>query len=57
LHFEYLVKGRPQDPVDITRQATEQSITPTVRGNFTRLAETMLQQLGAASLMAQASAE
>ena len=57
LHFEYLVKGRPQDPVDITRQATEQSITPTVRGNFTRLAETMLQQLGAATLMAQASAE
>lgn len=57
LHFEYLVKGRPQDPVDITRQPTEQSIPPTVRGDFTRLAETMRQQLGAASLMAQASAE
>ena len=57
LHFEYLVKGRPQDPQEISRQSAEKSITLTTRRDFERVAQTMRRQLDAASLVAQASAD
>jgi murein DD-endopeptidase MepM/ murein hydrolase activator NlpD len=57
LHFEYLVKGRPQDPQEITRQSDERSIPLTSSRDFERLARTMRRQLDTASRMAQASAD
>lgn len=57
LHFEYLVKGRPQDPDHITRQPTEAPISFANSSEFNRLAFTMRRQLELAPLVAKATAE
>lgn len=57
LHFEYIVKGRQQDPLEIARQRDGQPISTATRGEFKRITQTMREQLNAAALMAQASAE
>ena len=57
LHFEYLVKGRHQDPLTLARNAGKQAVPATARAEFQRVAQAMRQQLDAAAPVVQASAE
>lgn len=57
LHFEYLVKGRPQDPDNITRQPIEVPITSENSSEFNRQASVLRQQLEVAPFVAMATAE
>ncbi len=57
LHFEYLVKGRHQDPLTLARNAGKQAVPATARAEFQRVAQAMRQQLDAAATVVQASAE
>ena len=57
LHFEFRVKGEPQDPLEIARNSENIPVTPAARARFDAVAKGMRQQLDAASSMHQASAQ
>lgn len=57
LHFEFRVKGDPQDPLEIARHSENIPISPTARARFDAVASVMRQQLAAATTLQQASAD
>ncbi len=57
LHFEYLIKGRHQDPLMLARNAGKQGVPATARAEFQRVAQAMRLQLDAAATVVQASAQ
>jgi murein DD-endopeptidase MepM/ murein hydrolase activator NlpD len=57
LHFEFRVKGEPQDPLEIARNSENIPVTPAARARFDAVAKGMRQQLDAASSVHQASAQ
>ncbi len=57
LHFEYLVKDRPQDPDNIARQPADISISSTNSSEFKRMALAMRRHLEVAPLVAMTTVE
>ncbi len=57
LHFEFLIRGVHQDPLQIARQSENIPLSPALRARFTAVAELQRQHLDAAASLQQASAE